>query len=328
MTETRCRYAGSDQPRVLVDRHRDDCAGDCRGCQPCDRAHCRICGVEHSAGACPGCLAAIRDNLGEIRRMVAALPAEVRHRGIDSEAMVLAGPVADPESWEHHAASALAGRIVPADCDARDLDDLRDWLDRAEGEHHPAWVLGTWEMVVRDHLGHETDAAFAVTAAIGYLDQQLTAVAADPLVPVEDMARDLRRCVTHMERVLHDGEQIETGAPCMECERALVRVWRGGALPWTHRDGSQPYAADDGWACRRCRDWRSEADYRLNVAHQHRRKAAWLTSAEMIERTNVTRGSLSGWASKGKVAKKMIGGRVVYRVADVQRMMGHADDAA
>ena len=36
-----------------------------------------------------------------------------------------------------------------------------------------------------------------------------------PHVPFEDFARDLRRCVAHLEAVLHDGEQVEvTRVPC------------------------------------------------------------------------------------------------------------------
>jgi hypothetical protein len=73
--ESHCRYMASDQPRVLPGRHRDDCEVEtCAGCLPCPMDHCRVCGVEHSVGACAGCVGEVRENLGELVRMCAALP--------------------------------------------------------------------------------------------------------------------------------------------------------------------------------------------------------------------------------------------------------------
>lgn len=316
MSDTSCKWAGAERPRFLPGRHEDGCAGDCAGCQPCPWSHCRVCAKVHAEHTCPGCLDDARETLAEIRRLTASLPAEVLHRGIDSEAMNLLGPVADPEQTGHVRASVNVGRLPG------------DWLEIADHELHPLLVLGTWMEAYVEAFEHSEPARITVASAASYLDRNLSFASIESDVPFEDFARDLRQCRTHMERVLHDGEQVETGAPCMTCERRLVRVWGGGELPWTYRDGSQPHASEDCWACGHCRDWRSEQDYRLNVAETHQREAEWLTAPDMIERTGVARGSLTGWASKGHVAKRTQGGRVVYRVSDVEQRLAEDDDAA
>lgn len=305
-----CYYAGADRPRMVRGEHQAE-GCECSGCLPCAHSHCRVCRLAHSAGTCPECMAEVRENLREIGRMCDALPEEVEHRGVEGEAMMLMGPAADPEARGHLLASIRVGR-VPA-----------DYLEEADGELHPLFVLGTWDMLVRDVLEHdEGDAVLTVTSAIDYLDRQLSYLGGFEDLPFEDMARDLRACSAHLERVLHDGEQVDRGAPCMDCRVPLVREW--GRLETA-----------DGWRCPRCKEFRTEAEYRLNVAEDHRKSADWLTAADMIERTkqpdrdDLSRGSLTGWASKGLVAKRTSNGRVVYRVSDVlQRLAARDDDAA
>jgi hypothetical protein len=307
MSETRCKYAGSDQPRILVGRHNEDCPDeDCHGCLPCPMDHCRVCTVEHATGACPNCLAEVRDNLDDIRRMSQALPAEVETRGVDGEAMNLLGPAADPEARGHWEASVLAGRIVPVDCDARDLDDVKAWLETAAHELHPLIVIGGWAIVYRDAFEHTEPVGRvdALTEA-GYLGRNLTEMAAVVDVPFEDFARDLRRCVAHMERVLHDGEQVDRGAPCMTCGKPLERTWG------TDED-------HDGWKCPRCRTESTEAQYRFAVAHLHREEATHLTDRDMEIRTGVKAGTIRVWALRGIVGRRTEGGRVVYSVAQVE----------
>lgn len=315
-----CKYDGAERPRILPGRHEDDCAGnECRGCQPCPWVHCRRCYREHveaETGTCPNCLADVRTDIAEITRMVAALPAEVRVKGIDSEAMNLLGPTADPEALGHMRASINVGRI-PA-----------DWLEVADDERHPLLVLGSWMEAYIEAFNHVDPERITVASAASYLNRNLTYIGAEADVPFEDFARDVAGCRSHMERVLHDGEQVETGAPCMTCEKPLLRVYENGALPWFHKDDSRPIADRDGWACRRCREFRSEKDYRLNVADLHRSSAEWLSAPDMIERTGISRGSLTGWASLGKVKRRTSGGRVVYRVADVEARLTDGDDAA
>lgn len=310
-----CYFVATDQPRMIRDRHGDECPGEdqCRGCQPCPQPHCRVCNHDHAENACPTCLGDTREALDDIARMCRSLPAEVLHKGVESEAMNLLGPVADPEQTGHVLASIRVHRL-PA-----------DWLEVADNELHPLIVLGTWQEAYCEAFEHDEPARITVASAASYLGRNLSYAAEWAEIPFEDLARDLRACRTHLERVLHDGEQVETGAPCMTCRRPLLRVFAGNELPWAYRDGSRPRAANDVWACPRCKEWRSENDYRLNVADLHRDKADWLTDQEMEIRTGVRAGTVREWARDrddrpALVGKRRDSGRTVYAVADVKRV--------
>lgn len=297
MTHT-CYHVASDQPRRVLGRHDDECPGEwCKGCQRCTEPHCRVCGRAHADGSCAECLAATRETLHDIGRMCDALPEEVAHRGINGEAMMLLGPAADPEARGHLEASVLAGRVPP------------DYLDEADGELHPLFVLGSWDSVWRDALEHdEPTTHLTISGAVDYLDRQMTYMAAFEHVPFEDFAKDLRRCSTHLESVLHDGEQVDTGAPCLRCEVKQVREW-----------GKQ--AAADGWRCPKCKTFSTEAQYRFALRADYentRDRFTYLPMADCIEVTGAKRGAITGWASKGKVRKRREFERVAYCVQDIR----------
>jgi hypothetical protein len=296
-----CKWNGSDQPRVLANRHEHGCPeDDCAGCLPCPWAHCRVCGKEHAENTCPACLADVRSDIGEILRMTRALPAEVEHRGIESEAMNLLGPVADPEAIGHMRASVRVGRI-PA-----------DWLEIADNDLHPLLVLGTWMEAYIEAFEHSEPARITIESAASYLDRNLSYASTFADVPFEDFGRNVRECRAYVERVLHDGEQVETGAPCMTCKKPLLRIYAGAELPWKHRDQSRPLAGEDCWACAACRDWRTVSEYGLNVAQAHRDRADWLTAAEVEELTSVTPAALRKRVERGDVRSRRDSGRVVY----------------
>src|SRR5689334_18325715 len=71
-----CKWVASDRPRVIRDRHEDECAGECEGCLPCDKDHCTVqwygergtCET-HAASVCPSCVAKVREHLNEIVRL-------------------------------------------------------------------------------------------------------------------------------------------------------------------------------------------------------------------------------------------------------------------
>jgi hypothetical protein len=297
---TTCIWRGRDEPRGLLDHHELDCADEeCRGCQPCIEAHCRVCQRAHVEQTCAECQGATRDDLRTIAAMCDALSDEVLHRGTESEAMVLLGPAADPEAWGHMTASVRVGRLPES------------YLAAADDEHHPLFVLGSWEMVWRDHLEQPTALRATLPRLVDYLDRQMHVMAAEPLVPFEDFARDLRQCRSHLEVVLHDGEQRDTGAPCMTCGVPLVREW--GLL-----------VAADGWRCPRCREFSTDDQYRFAVAHLHRKEATHLTDRDCAIRTGVKAGTIRSWAAKGYVERRRDSERTVYSVADV---MEHAERA-
>lgn len=301
-----CKWDGKDRPRVLIGRHNNDCEDEgCKGCQACVEPHCRVCGMAHGLGACAECLAAIRADLHEIARMCDSLPEEVEHRGIDGEAMMLLAPAADPEAIGHVQASIACGRL-PA-----------DYLESANHEKHPLFVLGSWDGVWRDALEHdEPNQRLTLMVAVDYLDRTMSYMGGFEHVPFEDFARDLRQCVAHMESVLHDGEQIDRGAPCMTCKIPLVRVW-----------GKDVTA--DGWRCPRCNRTSTEDQYRFAVKADHLAQGDWLTAADCSELTiqaddiiGVTPGTIRSWATKGKVRKRRHSGRTVYNRADVLKHAG------
>lgn len=297
----RCRWVSSDQPRVLPNRHHDGCEDEtCRGCQPCPMDHCRVCGIEHASGACPDCLGATRDDLDEIRRMCDALPEEAEVSGVNGEATMMLGPAADPEAWGHREASARAGRI-PA-----------DYLEVARDETHPLWVLASWAMVYRDAFEHdEPTTRVDVLTEGGYLERNLGFMGDFEYVPFEDFARDLRRCVSHMEAVLHDGEQVDLGVQCLKCGKRLKRVWGIGG-------------AEDGWRCERCQQWSNDKQYQLALKRDYIKRAEWLTDVDMAVRVpGVTAATVRSWAAtKGDrpvlIRKKLHTQRTVYSVEDVQ----------
>jgi hypothetical protein len=295
-----CLWVASDQPRAVRGRHLDECADDeCRGCQPCPGPHCRVCGKEHAEHACPACLADTRDTLAEIRRLCAGLPTEVIHRGVESEAMNLLAPVADPEQTGHVRASVTVGRL-PA-----------DWLEAADNELHPLLVLGTWAEAYVEAFDHDEPGRITVDGAASYLDRNLAYAGAEPDVPFEDFARDLRSCRVHIERVLHDGEQRETGAPCMTC-RVPLELVRG--------------EREDRWRCPRCKQESTDAQYRFAVMALYRENAEWLSAGEMAIRTGVKAGTVHVWASRKEIAKRTDSGRVVFRVEDVLRRADLIED--
>ena len=330
-----CKWAGRGNPRLVPGRHEDGCQGNyeptsshCPGCLPCTEPHCRVCGYTHHEGTCAECMAETRTNLREIGRMCGALPTEVAHRGINGEAMMLLGPVADVERRQHTEASYLAGRLPEG------------WLIAAHGkrcptlvnepcvgcagdETHPLTILLTWQLVWRDALEHDEAPDAELATAVDYLDQQMTYMGGYPHVPFEDFARDLRRCETHLEDVLHDGEQVDEGVPCLKCGQPLTRDWGKGEK-------------DDGWQCVKCREKSTEGQYRIAVKADYIANADWLTDVDMVLRfpeAAFTAATVRSWASEkadrpAVVRKKRHTERTVFSVEDVAQYLASKEAVA
>lgn len=212
---------------------------------------------------------------------------------------MLLGPSADPEAWRNRAMSAMRGRV-----DARYLEDCRD-------EAHPLWVLGTWEQLYREHFDQPSDLVQTIERAGDYLDRQMHRMAETEDVPFEDFARDVRDCRSHLEDILRDGEQVETGAPCPKCGRVLVKTYG-------------KTSAFDRWDCpsRTCDAWFLDVEYRRWVTDDYRANSDKLTAPDIEAQHGVKATSVRAWASKGQVRKrgKDDSGRQLYDVADVLRM--------
>lgn len=293
-----CRWAGSDRPRSVKGRHEEGCADEaCWGCAACNEAHCRVCRVAHTDGTCAECMAETRGALWQIVNLTGALPAEAIAKGVDSEAAMLWGPATDWERWGHVQASIRVGRL-PA-----------DWCEVADNERHPLFVLGQWDACVREVLDHDEPAErVTIGEAAKYLDMQLTYLGGFDDLPFEELARDLRACVAHLEAVLHDGEQRDTGAPCMTCRVPLVREW--GLL-----------AAADGWRCPRCKEFRTDQEYRLNYAEVHMSHADWITAAEVELLTGIKPATLRKRVERKELTSRRDSGRVVYQAARIPEVV-------
>jgi hypothetical protein len=325
-----CRWMGSDQPRAVSGRHKPDCADEtCRGCQECHEPHCRVCGRVHADGTCAECLAATRADLHEIGRLCDALPEEVEHRGVEGEAMMLLGPAADIEARQHAEASYLAGRLpegwLETGSHGKECPLLRNeaCLGCDGDERHPLIVLASWQDLYAAEFDHEITRRATVEDAVGYLDRNLTYAASWPHAPFEDFVRDLRGCVSHLEAVLHDGVQVDRGAPCLNCNTYLRRIWAGDELPWSNPEHPQRMQRD-GWVCARCRETSTDAQYDLAVKADYIQQADWLPAEDMAIRTGVKASTVRSWASEKRdrpalVRKTLRAERTVYSVEDVER---------
>ena len=296
-----CRFVASDQPRVISGRHKDPCTCDGEfGCMACPDYHCVVCGRAHAKAACTGCLEAARSDLQAIGSLCASLPAEAAVKGVQSEAMMLLGPVADPGEWNRATTAAifeqvhleLVGEPGPAALTAY-LSDCRDEL-------HPLFVLGGWEQIWRDFLDHQTDRRITLAGSVAYLDMQIGYMADQVEPAFDEFARELRGCRAHLENVLCDGIREERGAPCVQCEKRMVKV-------------------GDDWQCRTCHRTVSEDQYRYAVGVAYLQHSDRLTAADMFERTGVKASVVRVWGSRYPSIKRGRNhlGVTLYDVASV-----------
>lgn len=306
----RCRHVAADQPRILIGRHLDGCPReDCESCQPCTRNHCvgRNCHTHVTVErfTCPACVHSARTDLAEIVRMCADLPDEAETKGVASEAFHLNGPTANVEQWRQR--GRHGHHYEP---------------DARLGEDHPLWTLHTLERVICDELDDEPPTGRAtVDNTAAFIDERLHRLAHQPWFDFADLQADLARARGHLEAVLHDGEQVERVAPCMDCGRQIVRRMTD-AGEWAYR-------------CERCAVDLSEATYRLAVKAAHVAHADRLTAEDLATRLNVPLSDVRRWTAHLRVAGDDLppllrscgksGGRKLYRVADAAAIKDAGD---
>lgn len=323
-----CYHVADDQPRYLRNRHEDDCPAttwhpplarpECAGCQVCERRHCLIqwhgdrgdC-MTHAESVCPSCVGKVREHLTEIVRL-SGLPLleQVLSKGsVDTEAADLLGPVADQAQWRSRIEQGA-------------IHDPETLL----GGNHPLWVLGRWDMEVTEHLGHRRTRKVKIRSAAAYLDSNLTWLAVDPSFDIALFAAQVADCRSHLEHVVHEGEQIETGAPCMTCRVPLRLVRTTG---------------EDRWTCPRCRERSTESQYHFALRADFVDNSPLLNADDMATRTGVPSSSVRAWANVVRVQADgeapedlppllrpagRMHGRIVYRVADVEAIRAAGGD--
>ena len=264
-----CKFIASDQPRVLPGRHGDECPGECAGCLPCPQPHCQTCGYRHAATNCAECVGQTREDIVEIAAMCAGptLPTEAVHRGVDSEAAMLEGPAASSDVFAHRLRLAVNNRLCeckPHNPDPEHPMECRyalPYINDARDESHPLYVLGSWDLMVCEQLGHDRTLTVTIERAASYLDGHLSDLAADSEFPFAQMAGEIRACRAHLEAVLHDqnqGDRANVG--CFECGGQLERklIDRKAATKTTK---AVLGGFEDVWTCRRCGQRYTYAEY-------------------------------------------------------------------
>ena len=221
--------------------------------------HCtarRTCAQHVGAGelTCARCVGRTRADLRRIRDLTPLMLTVALATGVDSEAANLSGPAADPEAWVWRKVAARQGRAWHVSL-IEDDDDL-----------HPHLLLGRWDMMIREDYDHPSDQPVTISNAAAYLDAQLHRIAQDDAQDWPLLARELRRCRTHLETVMSDSRAPERGAPCRSCPAPAPRLrlvhghWCDDAecCRFHHADDT-----DDEWVCPRDRSHRwGVEDYR------------------------------------------------------------------
>lgn len=242
MTDTSCKYAGTGNPRILPGRHDPACPGDCDGCQECDRAHCPVCGVRHSATACSECLASARDDLAWVARVARSevgkpdrLLTEAVQGGGDQR-LLAAAPIPGADAMVMLAPGNLHGHTDES------------WSDPIP----PLLVLATWEDDWRETFHHGGGPRATVERCFDYLDRNL-ALAGSQHPAFDGFAADLRKLRARMERVIHDQPQGDlANVSCFDCGGDLERKLTDDGF-------------DDAWTCRRCKRRYTDPEYHLAV---------------------------------------------------------------
>lgn len=272
-----CKYDRDQGDYIRPDGHpcRHDDYGD-----PTHHCTHRLTCTEHVAPheqTCARCLGRTRTDITRIPQLHARMPEEAEDAGVNSEAMNLAGPAANPATF-------AARRNIDKQW-IRDHIPEERWeramavLLASDDEHHPLAVLGRWDMITRQHYGHNTDRPVTVANAADYLARQLDRMAQDPRFDFAKFGRETRRCRNHQERILAENEARDRGAPCPECTSdetgvgpRLVREWGHWC---TREDCTRLHYLDetgDQWVCPRRPElhrW-EHADYERWIVERRR----------------------------------------------------------
>jgi hypothetical protein len=194
---------------------------------------------------CARCLGRTRIDIRQIVDRAALMLPEALITGINSEAANLAGPAANPEAWSWRKVTAMQGRAWHLS----QVEDDDDW--------HPYTVLVRWAWRITHEYGlpHEPD-VWTITNAAAFLDQILGRVAQDDGQDFPQLAREMRKCRSHLEAVLRDSLSPQRGAPCPTCKDSGKFVRLAREFPhWCDNPDCEQFHFDtdeaDVWRCPR-----------------------------------------------------------------------------
>lgn len=356
--EDRCHWSPQTEQRVLRRHVRGCTLAGCEGCDPCQKPHCNMPRCHHHLRAhepwvCDRCVGQVREHLVRLEALCGLAPHVALTEGTGSAVASLVGPV--PEHSTHHARHeyALGGALCrcasgacpdrqpePEGPECADWEEcshvtcrrhtgrplcpaLVEWLELADDEKHPLWVLGAWDMLAAEHLGHNRTLRVTVKSAADYLMANLTDLARLPEFGFDDLAREVSGTVDYVEGVLLLSLREEEGAPCPVCfaqgrrARPLVR----------HFNEFDTSGESDRWRCPVAicaQEWTTE-EYGKYVAMESMQHAERLTASDIARVYRVPEATVRYWAAEGKVRRCGFDGqrRQLYDVRDVKaRRMG------
>jgi hypothetical protein len=270
---TACRY----------DRDAEDYLRDGEPCRHDDYGdptkHCtarRTCAnhVGRDELTCARCITRARNDLRRIPQLAALMLPVALGAGVNSEAANMAGPAADYGVFS--ARRLLDKRWIERHIPARHAERAMRNLLADDDEDHPYSVLTRWQTMLAEDYRHPLPERLNVTNAAEYLDRQLHRIAQDDEQDFPLLARELRRCRSHLETTMADSRAKERGAPCPECKAdgALVRLVRDYGHWCDDEDCERIHYADDSgdeWVCprnRREHKWTHE-DYERWIEPRH-----------------------------------------------------------
>lgn len=253
-------------------------------------------------------------DLREIQALYADLRAEAVSHADDpdlpgGDAMVMLGPSADPEAWSYRQLSAALGRTAPHGIYENDADP-----------QPPLLVLATWEDCIRQELQTPTDKRATIEGAAKFLASSIdwcldTDADGDiNFLAIDDMAADIAKVRRRLEAVLHAGEQVDRGAPCLSHGRRYVKVWDD--------EKDEPTEYGYRWRCHgddegNGKHWADPEDYARANRDQARGLADRLIASDMHLEYRIKPSTLRTWAERMCVPKrgKDQSGRQLYDVA-------------
>lgn len=358
-----CRYV--EGRGHLLATHRRDCESPgCEGCASCRDDHCVMprCSrhlADHEPYVCTKCVGKVRTGLTRIVEMCTLAPIALTEGGTDTAVALLVGPIPERSSYmaRHHYVTSGAtcrcgffGQICPdvepiegPTCEAtcehitcqrlngmRVCPDVLAWLDNADDERHPLWVLGTWDMLIAEHLDHKRTLRVTVPTAAAYLASNLTDLARFEDFAFDEMAREIENCKDHVEQVMAVAAYVQKGAPCPKCRDEGRKA---KALEHHFADGHQDDAHDE-WVCptKACVKTYTPDEYSKFVYVEYLGNAERLTAEQIAAQYRVPEGTLRRWANgwtdhfgvwrEPTVRKHGYDGqrRQLYDVADVKAM--------
>lgn len=361
----RCRYV--EGKGRLTSRHVRDCnTSGCEGCEPCRDDHCGMPGCsrhlrDYEPLVCTRCVGEVRENLDRIVQLCTLTPFAAAERGrTGTLAEVLAGPVPEVTSWNarfHWLTTGAAcrcaqrGEVCPdtltvegptckdsphckhTSCHRLDgmrvCPDFLAYIDTADDELHPLFLLGTWDLLIAEHLEHNRTLRVTVPGAAAYIKGQLTDLARDEDFAFDQLAKEVKRALSHIEDALSLTIRVTEGAPCPACRDAGRKPARRMQLHYAEHPGGI-----DEWVCptKACGKRMGSEEYERTNYRDYLANAERLTAAQMRAQYRVAEGTLRRWANgwwdhndvwhPPTVRKHGYDGqrRQLYDVADVKRM--------